>query len=72
MKQSMLLSPRFCGAPCHRSWRNVEILSGLGRKRRSEGWKDGIPGTEKIPVPASFNDFYTDKDIREFAGDFWV
>ena len=37
----------------------------------AKGWKDGIPGEEKIPVPASFNDFYTDKDIREFAGDFW-
>ena len=24
-----------------------------------------------IPVPASFQDFYTDKDIREFTGDVW-
>ena len=24
-----------------------------------------------IPVPASFQDFYTDKDIREFTGDMW-
>ena len=24
-----------------------------------------------IPVPASFQDFYTEKDVREFAGDFW-
>ena len=24
-----------------------------------------------IPVPASFQDFYTDKDTREFTGDVW-
>ena len=35
------------------------------------GWNDGIPGDDMIPVPASFQDFYTDKDIREFAGDVW-
>ena len=37
----------------------------------SEGWIDGIPGEEMIPVPASFQDFYTEKDIREYTGDFW-
>ncbi len=36
-----------------------------------EGWIDGLPGTEMIPVPASFQDFYTDKDIREYTGDVW-
>lgn len=36
-----------------------------------EGWMDGIPGEEMIPVPASFQDFYTKKDIREYTGDFW-
>lgn len=36
-----------------------------------EGWNDGIPGNDRIPVPASFQDFYTEKDIREFAGDVW-
>lgn len=36
-----------------------------------EGWIDGIPGEEMIPVPASFQDFYTEKDIREYTGDFW-
>ena len=35
------------------------------------GWKDGIPGHDMIPVPASFNDFYTEKAIREFTGDVW-
>ena len=36
-----------------------------------EGWMDGIPGEEMIPVPASFQDFYTEKDIREYTGDCW-
>ena len=40
-------------------------------KGSSEGWKSGIPGHEMIPVPASFQDFYADKDIREFTGDVW-
>lgn len=37
----------------------------------SLGWADGIPGDEMIPVPASFQDFYTDKETREYAGDMW-
>ena len=37
----------------------------------NEKWQEGIPGKEMIPVPASFQDFYTEKDIREYAGDFW-
>lgn len=36
-----------------------------------QDWKDGLPEPDTIPVPASFQDFYTDKDIREFTGDVW-
>ena len=36
-----------------------------------EGWQDGLRTRETIPVPASFQDFYTDKDVREFCGDVW-
>lgn len=36
-----------------------------------EKWTEGIPGNDRIPVPASFQDFYTDKDTREFTGDVW-
>lgn len=71
MKQSMLY-PRASAA------RRVMDLGGMWKfcldmegKGETEEWKNGIPGNEKIPVPASFNDFYTDKDMREFAGDFW-
>ncbi len=45
-------------------------LDPLGRGEK-DGWADGIPGRDLIPVPASFQDFYTEKEIREFAGDVW-
>ncbi|MDR3138938.1 MAG: beta-glucuronidase [Treponema sp.] len=37
----------------------------------AEGWKDGIGSGDLMPVPASFQDFFTDKASREYAGDFW-
>ena len=37
----------------------------------NNNWQEGIPGEDMIPVPASFQDFYTDKDIREYTGDLW-
>ena len=40
--------------------------AGLG-----QGWVDGLPNPDRIPVPASFCDFYTDKETREYCGDFW-
>ena len=49
-------------------WKFYIDRQGNGEK---EGCADGIPGTDFIPVPASFQDFYTKKDIREFAGDVW-
>ncbi len=36
-----------------------------------KGFAEGIPGKDLIPVPASFQDFYTGKEIREFTGDVW-
>lgn len=60
------------------STRRVYSLDGMWKFRidwngdgEQRGWNDGIPGNEWIPVPASFQDFYTDKKIREFAGDVW-
>ena len=35
------------------------------------GWTEKLPSPDEIPVPASFADFYTDKAIREYCGDFW-
>lgn len=37
----------------------------------NKNFSAGIPGKDLIPVPASFQDFYTEKDVREFAGDVW-
>ena len=37
----------------------------------NEGWIEAVPHCDSIPVPASFQDFYTDKETREYAGDFW-
>ncbi|QRG87091.1 beta-glucuronidase [Bulleidia sp. zg-1006] len=36
-----------------------------------EKWKNGLKEYDYIPVPASFNDLYTDKKIRDYVGDFW-
>lgn len=49
-------------------WKFQLDEQGTGEK---ENWANGLPGSELIPVPASFQDFYTTKDIREFTGDVW-
>lgn len=38
---------------------------------QEKGYETGIPGEERIPVPSSFSDLYTDKDLRDFCGDIW-
>jgi beta-glucuronidase len=62
--------------------RQVVSLDGMWKFRMDgesrgvvENWKDGVGRPEApadtIPVPAAFQDFYTDKDSREYTGDFW-
>ncbi|MDR0706766.1 MAG: beta-glucuronidase [Treponema sp.] len=36
-----------------------------------EGWTKRLPAPVFLPVPSSFADFFTDKDFREYSGDFW-
>ncbi len=37
-----------------------------------EGWNRGhLKDSIKMPVPASFNDFFTDKESRDYCGTFW-
>ncbi|MCR5100382.1 MAG: beta-glucuronidase [Butyrivibrio sp.] len=36
-----------------------------------EGWNTGLSDYDLVPVPSSFADLFTDKDSREFCGDFW-
>lgn len=49
-------------------WKFKFDPEGIGRE---ESWTDGLEDTIDMPVPASFNDFFTDKDSREYVGDFW-
>ena len=35
------------------------------------GWTKGLTDAVSMPVPSSFNDIFTDKDSREYCGDFW-
>ncbi|MCX4317034.1 MAG: beta-glucuronidase, partial [Lachnospiraceae bacterium] len=62
--------------------RREEKLDGMWKfcfdpqeKGEREGWADGLPGrgagVDLLPVPASFADFFTEKEKREFTGDFW-
>ncbi len=48
-------------------WKFQLDPAGEGRS----GWQNGLPKPDLIPVPASFEDFYTDKETREYCGDFW-
>ena len=37
----------------------------------ADGWADGLTEGISMPVPSSFCDLFTDKDSREYCGDFW-
>ncbi|WP_295157012.1 beta-glucuronidase [uncultured Brachyspira sp.] len=58
--------------------RRVIDLSGMwefkideNNEGRNNGYANGLKDTTFIPVPSSFNDLFTDKNIREYAGDIW-
>lgn len=64
--------------PRNTSTRRVVDMCGMWKfhfdpegKGAEEKWEQGLPSHELIPVPASFSDFFTDKDSREYTGDFW-
>jgi beta-glucuronidase len=40
-------------------------------KGEAKGWTAKLPSPVSMPVPSSFADFFTDKDSREYTGDFW-
>ena len=40
----------------------------LGEKNE---WQNGLPDAFSMPVPASFADLFTEKEKREYCGDFW-
>lgn len=72
MLENSMLYPRTTvsrrAVPLDGMWKFWLDENGTGEK---DGFADGIPGKDLIPVPASFQDFYTQKNIREFAGDVW-
>lgn len=49
-------------------WRFSFDPEGIGTEK---GWQNGLPATLTMPVPSSFQDYFTDKDSREFSGDVW-
>lgn len=60
--------------------RRIVDMNGLWKfcfDPQSEGlkhnWQNGLDPRRiiEMPVPASFNDFFTDKESREYTGDFW-
>lgn len=58
--------------------RRVVDISGMwefkidtNNEGRNSGYANGLKDTTFIPVPSSFNDLFTDKNIREHAGDIW-
>ena len=65
--------------PVRNRFRDERKLDGLWRfsfdreeKGESEGWTKGLPKSAiNMPVPASFNDFFTDKESRDYCGTFW-
>ena len=64
--------------PCDSASRRVVSLDGMWRftfdpesKGVDGGWALHLPESITMPVPASFCDFFTDKDSREYCGDFW-
>ncbi len=64
--------------PCASAARRVISLDGMWRfefdpesNGMDAGWGVGLPKPISMPVPASFCDFFTDKESREYCGDFW-
>jgi len=64
--------------PCASAARRVISLDGMWRfefdpesNGMDAGWGVGLPKPISMPVPASFCDFFTDKESREYCGDFY-
>lgn len=64
--------------PCDSGSRRVVSLNGMWRfafdpesKGVDNDWALHLPESSTMPVPASFCDFFTDKESREYCGDFW-
>lgn len=64
--------------PCTSATRRAVSLDGMWRFRFDpescgveQKWMNGLTDSISMPVPSSFCDLFTDKDSREYCGDFW-
>ncbi len=64
--------------PVNNKYRRAVSLDGLWNFKfdphnigETKNWQNGLSDAIEMPVPASFNDFFTDKNSREYVGDFW-
>ena len=71
----MNLSPLY---PVQNQARSVQSLDGLWRfafdpkaEGDAAGWTKALPNPISMPVPASFSDFFTTHEERDYVGDFW-
>ena len=37
----------------------------------TEWWRQRLPGSREMPVPASYNDIFADAEVRDHVGDVW-
>ncbi|WGK81388.1 beta-glucuronidase [Vibrio aestuarianus] len=64
--------------PLETQTRRVTDISGIWRFKldknnqgRMAGWKDGLTDTTDMAVPSSYNDIFTEKEMRDHCGDVW-
>ena len=64
--------------PINNNYRTALSLDGMWRFKfdpkgegEEAGWQNGLHFPQTIPVPASFADLFTDRDSRDYTGDFW-
>ena len=64
--------------PIRNASRSFISLDGLWKFRfdpegtgEKQGWTAGFDSAEKMPVPGSFADLFTDAEKRDYCGDFW-
>lgn len=64
--------------PCRNASRSYMMLDGLWKFRfdplgegKEQNWMNGFESDEKMPVPGSFADLYTEAEKRDYCGDFW-
>lgn len=64
--------------PVNNACRSFQCLDGMWKMQFDPesagvdlGWANNLPSPVSIPVPASFADFFTDHESRDYCGDFW-